>query len=58
MDMECKIDFFDMMFIMCNQFCFYLNIVNLDLGFIGVVFKDFLGGNFFSLSGMNDFDFF
>ncbi len=56
MDTERKIDPFDMMPIMRNQLRSYLNTTKLDLGFIGIVFSDFLGGNSFSLSGTNDLD--
>ena len=54
MDGEQKIDPFEMMPIIQNHLRSYLNTTSLDMGFIGVVFSDFLGGTSFSLSGTND----
>lgn len=37
-----------------DQLRSYLNMPDLDFGFLGVVFQEFLGGNSFSLAGSND----
>lgn len=54
MDSDSKMEPNDMMPFLQSKLRSYLNLPSFDLGFIGVIFKKFLGDNSFSITGTND----
>lgn len=56
MDSERKMEPLEMLPFLTTKLRSYLNLPDLDMGFVGVVFRDFLGGNSFSLTETNDLD--
>lgn len=57
MDSERKMEPNEMMPFIQGKLRSYLDLPSFDLGFVGIVFKDFLGHKSFSLTGTNDLSF-